>query len=258
MTTSPSTSTSTDSSAPVPFEPPLSAVTWALVRISTDVACTCSTVRWWARNLSRRWTRVTEAATGSRWSAQSKALSPPPTITTSLPAYGAKLGTKNSMPLPSQPSPAGSGRGLNLPMPAVISTAFARISVPSSRPMVTLSASWLRLRRGPVEEVLRLGGPGLLDEPVDQVAALDVGEAGHVEDRLLGIHRRDLPAQLGQGVDHGNPETAEARVVGREQASGPGADDQEVGLGTCRLGGHVRILPLHASRAQDPGHTQAY
>ena len=46
-------------------------------------------------------------ATGSRCWAQSKALSPPPTITTSLPAYGAKLGTKNSMPAP---DPALAGR----------------------------------------------------------------------------------------------------------------------------------------------------
>ena len=76
-----------------------------------------------------------------RLSAQSKALSPPPTITTSLPAYGSKLGTKNSMPRPSQPSPAGSGRGLNLPIPAVIRTAPARTTVPSSRVTVTPSAS---------------------------------------------------------------------------------------------------------------------
>ena len=60
-----------------------------------------------------------DCAIGSRWIAQSNAESPPPTITTSFPAYGAKLGTKNSIPRPSQPSPAGSGRGLNLPMPAV-------------------------------------------------------------------------------------------------------------------------------------------
>ena len=109
--------------------------------ISTEESRTCCTVRSWARNASRRCTSVTEAATGSRWSAQSKALSPPPTMTTSLPAYGAKLGTKNSSPRPSQPSPAGSGRGLNLPMPAVMITAPARTSVPSSRPTVTPRSS---------------------------------------------------------------------------------------------------------------------
>ena len=66
-------------------------------------------------------------------------------MTTSLPAYGAKLGTKNSMPRPTQPSPAGRARGLNLPIPAVMITAPARIRVPSSRSMVTASSSWVRL-----------------------------------------------------------------------------------------------------------------
>src|ERR1051325_2908894 len=70
-------------------------------------------------------------------------------------------------------------------------------------------------------------------------AAFDVGEAAEFEDRFLGVHGGDLAAQLGQRVDHGHPEATEAGVVGREQARGPGADDQEVGLGTCRLGGHV-------------------
>ena len=110
--------------------------------MSTEEERTWSTVRWWARNASRRCTSVTVLATGSRCSAQSNALSPPPTMTTSLPAYGAKLGTKNSIPRPTQPSPAGSGRGLNLPMPAVMITAPAVIVVPSSSSTVTESSSW--------------------------------------------------------------------------------------------------------------------
>ena len=65
---------------------PRSSVTWALVMISTLEAFTSATVRSWARKASRRCTRVTVDATGSRCWAQSKALSPPPTITTSLPA----------------------------------------------------------------------------------------------------------------------------------------------------------------------------
>ena len=79
--TRPSTSMSTSSTV----GSPRSAVTWALVTISTPRARTASTVRWWARKASRRWTSVTERATGSRWSAQSNAESPPPTMTTSLP-----------------------------------------------------------------------------------------------------------------------------------------------------------------------------
>ena len=119
---------------------PNSPVTWAFVMISTLESRTDWTVRSWARKPSRRWISVTELAIGSRWTAQSNAESPPPTITTSLPAYGAKLGTKNSIPRPSQPSPAGSGRGLNLPMPAVMSSALAVTVVPSSRVTVTSSS----------------------------------------------------------------------------------------------------------------------
>ena len=135
VTSSPSTVMSIDSRVPLPC----SAVTSARVTMSTEEARTWSTVRAWARNASRRWTSVTDFAIGSRCSAQSKALSPPPTITTSLPTYGSKLGTKNSTPRPTQSSAAGSGRGLNLPMPAVISIALARTSVPSSSPTVTPS-----------------------------------------------------------------------------------------------------------------------
>ena len=103
----PSTVISTCESVPSPLMP----VTCALVMISTGDARTCSTVRAWARKASRRCTSVTDRATGSRCRAQSNALSPPPTMTTSLPAYGSKLGTKNSTPRPTQSIPAGSGRG---------------------------------------------------------------------------------------------------------------------------------------------------
>ena len=99
---------------------------------------------WWARNLSRRCTRVIDPAIGSRLCAQSKALSPPPTMTMSRPAYSVKDGTKKTSPRSSQPSPAGSGLAVNLPMPAVMITTLARMTVPSSSSMVTLSSSVLR------------------------------------------------------------------------------------------------------------------
>ena len=172
-------------------------------------------------------------------SAQSNAESPPPTMTTSLPAYGAKLGTKNSMPRPSQPSPAGSGRGLNLPMPAVMSSAFARTSVPSSRVTRDVVVGVVEADGGAVEEVVRLGGVGLLDQALDEVAALDRREAGDVEDLLLGVHRGDLPAELGQGVDHRDPQPAEPGVVGGVEAGGAGPDDRQVCLELC----HVAPFP---------------
>ena len=233
---------STSSSAPLPR----SALTSALVTISTAESRTASTVRWCARNASRRCTRVTVLATGSRCSAQSKALSPPPTITTSLPAYGAKLGTKNSSPLPSQPSPAGSARGLNLPMPAVISTAPAVISVPSSRPMVTESPSCFRDSAVRSRKYSGSAVAACATSPSTRSRPLMVGKPGDVEDRLLRVHRGDLAAELGQRVDHRHPQPAEARVVGGEQARGACADDKEVGFD----GGHDGDPSPPAQQAQ--------
>ena len=144
--------------------------------ISTDDARTCSTVRSCARKASRRCTSATELATGSRCRAQSKALSPPPTITTSLPTYGSKLGTKNSMPRPSQPSPAGSARGLNLPMPAVMSMTFARTVAAVVEAEGDAVVVLLEGGGGAVEEVRRRRGRGLLDQPGDELRPLTVGK----------------------------------------------------------------------------------
>ena len=62
-------------------------------------------------------------------------------MTTSRPAYSAKDGTKNTSPRSSQPSPAGSGRGVNLPIPAVMMTTLALTTVPSSSSIRT-PVSW--------------------------------------------------------------------------------------------------------------------
>ncbi len=81
---------------------------------------------------------------------------------------------------------------------------------------------------GPVEEVRRAGCGRLLDEPLDEVTTLDAGEAGDVEDRLLGVHRGDLAAQLGQGVDDRDAHPPEAGVVGGVETGRAGSDDQQV------------------------------
>jgi hypothetical protein len=88
----------------------------------------------------------------------------------------------------------------------------------------------LQRERGPVEEVLRLGGRRLLHQALDEGAPLHGREAGDVEDGLLRVHRRDLAAQLGQGVDDGDPVPAEPRVVGREETGRAGSHDQDVAL----------------------------
>ena len=70
-------------SASAPSGPGSKAVTVAGVTIATDDVWTAVTVEACARNAVRRCTSVTDLAIGSRWWAQSNALSPPPTTTTS-------------------------------------------------------------------------------------------------------------------------------------------------------------------------------
>ena len=78
---SPLTVTTTASSASTPTV----SLTCALVITRTAVARNACSDPGWARNVSRRCTSVTLRATGCSISAQSTALSPPPTITTSVP-----------------------------------------------------------------------------------------------------------------------------------------------------------------------------
>ena len=70
------------------------ATTSALVTTGTGRSSTCRTSPSCARNAARRCTMVTERATGANVSAQWKALSPPPTITTSRSRYSSGSGTK--------------------------------------------------------------------------------------------------------------------------------------------------------------------
>ncbi len=78
------------------------------------------------------------------------------------------------------------------------------------------------------EEVRGREGGGLADQVVDQVAALDLGEAADVVDELLGVHGGDLAAGLGQGVGDHCRQAPESGVVGGVEAGRPGADDREV------------------------------
>ena len=75
------------------------------------------------------------------------------------------------------------------------------------------------------EQIVRIVRRGLLHQLLDEIATLDRREPGDIEDRLLGIHRGDLPARLLQRVEDGGLELAHARVIGAEQANGSGADD---------------------------------
>ena len=208
--------------------------------ISTELSRTACTVRSWARNASRRCTSATERATGSRWSAQSKALSPPPTMTTSLSTYGWNDGTKNSRPA-TEPAVArreraraeladagGDDDGARVDLGAVVEADGDGVAVV------------LEGLRGAVEVVDRPRGGRLRHQPLDQLLALDRREAGHVEDRLLGVHRRHLAAELGQAVDDGDPQPAEPGVVGGVETGGAGSDDQHVGVGRHEPIQHLR------------------
>ena len=68
----------------------------------------------------------------------------------------------------------------------------------------------------------------LLGEVGDQVAGVDFGVAGHVEDVLFGVQCGELPAELGQAVYDFGLHAAQARVVGRVLADRPAADDGDV------------------------------
>jgi hypothetical protein len=54
------------------------------------------------------------------------------------------------------------------------------------------------------QAILRIERRRLTNELVHQFAPPNGGEAGHVEDRLLGIHGADLAARFGQRVEHGS------------------------------------------------------
>ena len=95
---------------------------------------------------------------------------------------------------------------------------------------VTPSSSWVSPVAVRSSRYFGLAVAACSTSPSTRVRPLTAGEAGHVEDLLLRVHRGDLPAELGQRVDDRDPVATEAGVVGREQAGGPGADDQDVGL----------------------------
>ena len=152
------------------------AVTCARVMISTELSRTACTVRSWARKASRRCTSATERATGSRWSAQSKALSPPPTITTSLSTYGWNDGTKNSSPATEPAVPGGERAGAEL-ADAGGDDDGPRVDlgavVEADRDRVPVVLEGLR---GAVEVVDGARGRGLRHQSLHQLLPLTVGK----------------------------------------------------------------------------------
>ena len=84
----------------------------------------------------------------------------------------------------------------------------------------------------------RIERRGLHPEPADQVGSVDPGEARDVVDRLLGIERGALAADVVEHVDHVAGEPHHAAFEDGEQADRPRAHDDHVGLMMMSVG-HV-------------------
>src|SRR5438067_4291957 len=84
---------------------------------------------------------------------------------------------------------------------------------------------------------------GLLDQLVDQLLAVHLGEAGDVEDVLLGVDRGNLAAELLEALDDPDAGIAMAAVVGGGKAGRAAADDGDVGDLLCAHGRDLHALP---------------
>src|SRR5688572_22762898 len=75
----------------------------------------------------------------------------------------------------------------------------------------------------------------LLLERLDQVLGEDFCESTNVEDVLLGIKRRQLAAELRQGVHDLRSRSAHPRIKRGEQSRRTAADDRDVGYRVSHL-----------------------
>src|SRR5438094_7018447 len=73
-----------------------------------------------------------------------------------------------------------------------------------------------------------LEAPRLLDERTHQILREHLRNAGHVEDVLLGIQRRELSTGVRKRVDDLRRHTAHTSVKKSEEPRGPSADDRNV------------------------------
>ena len=91
----------------------------------------------------------------------------------------------------------------------------------------------------------------LLDHAVDVLLAVDLREAGDVEDVLLGVDRGDLAAELLEALDDAAARLAMAGVVRGREARGPGADDRDVDHGVLthrgQASGSRRVRPARTA-----------
>ena len=88
----------------------------------------------------------------------------------------------------------------------------------------------------------------LLDHAVDVLLAVDLREPGDVEDVLLGIHRRDLAAELLEALDDAAARLAVAGVVRGGEAGGPAPMIVTSTTGCALIAGRLVDSGLPAAR----------
>ncbi len=94
----------------------------------------------------------------------------------------------------------------------------------------------------------RMKGMDLLHQLLDQLLAGDLGIAGNVVDRLLGIELGALAARPVENVDQGAAQIEQTEFEDGEQADRPGAHDDHVGLDhfAAAIAAHARLV--HSAR----------
>ena len=216
---------------------PCSAVIWPMQQ--GDLACPPPAARifsteWGApRNSSRRCSSVRLLATGCRFSVQSSAESPPPTISTSLAAevlhapHGVEhrpalvgLDARERRPLGRERAAAGRDHHhLGEELGADVG------HEPEAAVLQRCSAStrWPRWKVAP-------NGLICSSRRVGQLLAGHDRQARDVVDRLLRIELGALPAGLVQDVDDVRLDVDQAQLEHGEQPDRAAADDQRIGL----------------------------
>ena len=82
---------------------------------------------------------------------------------------------------------------------------------------------------------------GLFPEALDQLSGVDSRVARDVVDRLLGIERRALAPGIVEHVDDVAVQPHHAAFEHREQADGPRAYDDDVGLVRMSVGHRLKV-----------------
>src|SRR6266566_6054793 len=91
----------------------------------------------------------------------------------------------------------------------------------------------------------------LFDERVHHVLGQNLGEAADIEDVFLGVQRRELTAQLRQGVDNARRCPAHPSVKSGEQSGWTAADNGDV----CNLVSHL-YCEIYSSGKTGPRSSQ--